>query len=233
MKKILKYIGIVVAVLVLIGLVGATIINKPLPEGKQGPEADALAKKMLQATKYDAFEATTYLEWTFPGGRKFQWYKNENRVIVRWKENTVDLNLQNVSESKVTSNNTEVTDQEKKSELQQKALAMFNNDSFWLIAPYKLFEPGIERRLVKTEDGEEALLITYTSGGTTPGDSYLWYVDSNGLPIKYEMWVSTIPIGGVPATWENWQETESGALLASIHKSVKFTLELKDIKATK
>jgi hypothetical protein len=43
----------------------------------------------------------------------------------------------------------------------------FNND-FWLIAPFKLRDPGTSRSIVM-QDEKEALMVTYTSGGSTPG----------------------------------------------------------------
>jgi hypothetical protein len=32
------------------------------------------------------------------------------------------------------------------------------------------------------QDNQEALMITYASGGSTPGDSYVWFVDQNYMP---------------------------------------------------
>jgi hypothetical protein len=84
--------------------------------------------------------------------------------------------------------------------------------------------------LVKTENNKNAHLVTYTSGGTTPGDSYLWQFDDNGKPISYQMWVDILPINGLEATWENWIVTESGAQLPTFHKLVFLGLELTDIK---
>ena len=56
----------------------------------------------------------------------------------------------------------------KKDEFIRSAEAKFNNDTFWLVAPYKVFDVGVERRLVRVNDNENALLVTYTSGGSTP-----------------------------------------------------------------
>ena len=111
-----------------------------------------------------------------------------------------------------------------------KAEAYFNNDSFWLVAPYKVFDSGVERRLVITEEGQETLLVTYTSGGTTPGDSYLWHLDTNGKPISYQMWVSILPIDGLEASWEGWITTESGAQLPTFHKLLFLSLNMGDVK---
>jgi hypothetical protein len=101
----------------------------------------------------------------------------------------------------------------------------FNNDSFWLIAPYKIFDPGTERRIVSYKN-REALLVTYTSGGTTPGDSYLWILNENYLPTSYKMWTSIIPVGGVAATWSDWEKTASGILLPKKHILSLFGMEI-------
>lgn len=93
----------------------------------------------------------------------------------------------------------------------------FNNDSFWLCAPYKLFDPGKERSLVTLKDGREGLMITYTSGGSTPGDSYVWILDDYQMPVAIKMWVSILPIGGMEFTWENYQTLSTGAMVAQDH----------------
>jgi hypothetical protein len=86
-----------------------------------------------------------------------------------------------------------------------------------LSAPFKVFDPGTERKLVDTEEGAHALLVTYESGGVTPGDSYMWLLDENYMPFAWKMWVKIIPIGGVKAEWLGWNETETGVILPSGH----------------
>jgi len=214
MKKFLKVLGSLLGILIVVAAIYYFVKNEPLPEGSKGKEADALALKMLSAMNNDAFKNTEILEWSFRGEHHYKWRKQEAKVEVSWDEQTVILDL-----------NDHANSQGKSKEAIQKALDYFNNDSFWLVAPYKVLDEGTERSIVK-QDGKDALLVTYTSGGSTPGDSYLWTLDSNYIPTSYKMWVKIIPIGGVSATWNNLSTMSSGIKLPSKHTLSIFGAEL-------
>ncbi len=213
MKKFFKVIGILL--LLIIGVLTFLYFkyDEALPTGKQGEEADALANKMLVALKHEAYQNTEILEWSFRGKHFYTWYKQENKVTVAWNDNKVILNTKNPNKSEVFVNGQKSED----TSLIKKAEQYFNNDSFWLVAPHKVFDPGVERRLVKHED-KDALLVTYTSGGTTPGDSYLWILNDDGFPTHYKMWTQIIPIGGLGASWSDWTETNTSIPLPTTHK---------------
>lgn len=205
MKKILKFLGI--KILLLIVVIGIYYLsnNESLPKGEKGDKAEQLAQNMMQALNQEAFENTEVLRWSFRSKNYYTWYKQEGRVEVLLGEDAVVLDLNDHSKTKAMSK-----------ELADKALKNFNNDSFWLVAPYKVFDPGTERSLVNYQ-GKDALLVTYTSGGDTPGDSYLWILDDNYMPVAYKMWVSIIPLGGVSATWSDLKKTGSGIFLPTQH----------------
>lgn len=97
------------------------------------------------------------------------------------------------------------------------AYKMFCNDSFWLMAPFKLTDPGTKRMLVTLPDGRQGLKISYSSGGVTPGDSYVWFLDGQGVPTAFKMWVGILPIGGIEGTWEKWITLPTGAKLSTFH----------------
>ena len=229
-KKILKLIG-VIALLVITGLlVYGFIIHESLPKGKSGVEADELAKKMLKALNYNAYQNTCYLEWSFRNGSvRYKWDKDLGECQVKWDDYIVALNLGTVEKSKVTKNNNDPSPKEYEKAL-EKAIGLFNNDSFWLVAPFKIFDKGATKKLIKLEDGSEALLVTYTKGGNTPGDSYLWLLNPNGFPNAYKMWVSIIPIGGIEASWDDWLVTESGAFLPKSHEFGPMTLSMGNVR---
>ena len=236
LKKVLKIIGGVIVFFTLPSLLFFGFMylkyNEDLPTGQQGIEADQLATKMLSALNEDAYVNTDYLEWTFKGRHHYKWYKSDNTCEVYWDDFTVILDLDNHNNSKVF-----VLEQEyngiEKQDYMDKAESYFNNDSFWLVAPYKVFDNDTERRLVKTEDQKDALLVTYNSGGTTPGDSYLWHLDADGKPTSFQMWVDILPIDGLEATWENWVTTETGAQLPTFHKLLILGIDMGDVKGLK
>ena len=202
--------------------------NEDLPTGIEGEKADTIAYKMLDALNYEAYKSTNTIEWTFKKRHHYKWNKSKNTCEVYWKEYKVSLDLNDNSKSKVYIHGF-IIDSDLSDELIEKAINYFNNDSFWLVAPYKVFDDGVERRLVKTEN-KDAVLVTYTSGGSTPGDSYLWLLDDNDKPKAFKMWTSILPIGGLEASWSDWTTTESGAQLPTFHKLLVLGLEITDIK---
>lgn len=232
-KRIFKILGGLVIFFTLPSLLFFGFIylkyNEDLPQGKQGPEADALAQTMLKALDEPAYHNTDYLEWTFKNRHHYKWYKTEGECEVSWDRITVLLDLKSQNKSKVFVAE-QVYNGEEKEKYIKKARDYFNNDSFWLVAPYKVFDEGTERRLVRLENGKQSLLVTYTDGGSTPGDSYLWHFDETGRPKSFQMWVNILPIGGLEATWEQWTTTESGAQIPKFHKLLFLGIEMGDVK---
>lgn len=229
MKKFFKWLGIALVAIVLIIFVSGLMANETKPTGTPSPEADALAQKMLTAVDAAAWDTTHYIQWTFKGMHDFLWDKQRNFVQVSWEDVKVLLNTKMVS-GKAFRNGEELGGDEANA-LVQEAWGFFCNDSFWLNAVVKAFDPGTERSLVTLEDGREGLMVTYSSGGVTPGDSYVWILDENGLPTSYKMWVSIIPIGGMEFTWESWETLPTGAKVATLHKSKILELDISNLVA--
>ena len=221
MKKAGKIFGIILAILVLVVAFFYYKNNEVLPKGIVGKEADVLARKMLSSLNTEAYEQTEHIAWSFRGTHHYEWDKAANKVKVAWDDTVVFLDTKTPSNSKVLAAK-EATDSMR---LIQTAFDYFNNDSFWLVAPYKVFDEGVTRSVVKHE-GKDALLVTYTSGGSTPGDSYLWILDATGRPKSYKMWVGIIPVGGIEASWDAWTTTSTGAVLPTHHNIELFGMKL-------
>jgi hypothetical protein len=229
-RKILKILGILVVVVLVAFITIYAVYNEKLPEGRPGSDADALAQKMLSTLNYDKFKQTRFLEWSFQGGEhQYKWDKEKRNVAVSWDEFLVNLDLIAPESSLVFKNGERLMDLESEA-LIEKAVDYFNNDSFWLVAPYKVFDSGVTRSIVPLPDGTDGLLVTYTTGGSTPGDSYLWILQPNGFPKSFKMWVNIIPIGGIEASWDDWAVMESGVFLPKSHEMGPVKLLMGDIQ---
>ncbi|MGJ8593758.1 MAG: hypothetical protein ACSHXF_14500 [Aquaticitalea sp.] len=235
-KKILKIIGgtIIFFTLPTLLLFGFLYFkyNEDLPTGIEGIAAEQLATKMLNSLDFEAYKNTDYIEWTFKKRHHFKWNKAENTCEVYWKNVRVQLNLNSVNASEAFENDLKIEGDDAKNHI-EKAISYFNNDSFWLVAPYKIRDQGTERRIVNLDTGKKGLLVTYNSGGSTPGDSYLWHLEDSGKPTSFQMWVDILSIDGLEATWSDWTTTESGAQLPTFHKLMVFGMEITDIVTKK
>ena len=229
MKKVLKWLGLIVLGLIAVMVVAVLIISERKPEGQTGPEAEALAQKMMLAVNKPAWDTTKVLQWTFRGEHDYIWDKERNFVQVNWEDIKVLLHTKTKT-GKVWEGQTELTGEDA-AKLLEMAWSFFCNDSFWLNPVVKAFDPGTSRSIVTTNEGKEALMVSYSSGGVTPGDSYLWLLDETGLPNAWKMWVKIIPIGGFGTTWENWIDLSTGAKVATKHVLSIGEFELTNIKA--
>ena len=227
MKRFFKFLGYLLLFSAIAGVIAYFYYDEPAPEGVAGPKADQLAEKMLTALSYDKWETSRYVTWSFRGEHDYVWDKEANEVRVSWDGKSVLLSTQDHLNDAI------VTPVNSAPEVDEKAVndawSYFCNDSFWLIAPYKLFDPGVTRSIVSSEDGKESLLISYGSGGVTPGDKYLWHLDAHHIPTSYQMWVQIIPVGGIEATWENWIKTSTGAFISTSHSIAGTPLELTNV----
>lgn len=198
-----------------------------MPQIKKGENAEALADKMLNALNKPAWDELKYVKWTFFRGKHhYHWDKEQNNAIIEWADNRVLMDLDAVDGLAFT-NNVQLEGEEKR-KLIDKAWGFWCNDSFWLCAPYKVKDPGTKREAVE-KDGETGLKITYESGGVTPGDIYVWWLDEDYKPTAWQMWVEIIPVKGVRNTWEEWQTLPGGSMISTKHDMGKIKMKLSNV----
>jgi hypothetical protein len=208
-----KIFGSMLLFLVAVVLVGGFFAHESRPEGDRPELAEAYTDSMLNALNAEAYAEIKILRWSFPRGHDFVWNRENGAVNVRWDDYEVNLNTE--TREGLATRSGEPLWAEEKEEALTMAWRYFANDSFWLIAPYKIRDPGTTRTFIETNEGP-GILVTYSSGGVTPGDTYLWILDDNHLPKKWKLWVQIIPVGGLAFTWEGWQSYQ-GAMIASDH----------------
>lgn len=109
---------------------------------------------------------------------------------------------------------------EQQASLVKGAYGMFINDTYWLLAPWKIFDPGV--RLAY--DGEkpcpdggvcDVLKLSFTDVGLTPRDVYWLYVTRDGH--KMVQWQYVLNGSSDPPTtaaWKDWKPF-GGILLAT------------------
>lgn len=210
----------ILAVILLVGIVTLVAVgyslNDPRPEGQTGAEADALARSMQEAVHGDAWDRTGAVRWSFFEQHHYVWDREHDLVELRWGDSRALFRTADQT-GRAWSRGTEQTGADAEEALRA-AYAYWINDSFWLNPVVKFFDPGVERSLVKLDDGRDALLISYTSGGVTPGDAYLWMQGPDGMPASWRMWVQIIPIGGIETSWDGWVELSTGAKVSTQHE---------------
>lgn len=229
MKKAIKIILIIFAILGLLVAIGFFMVHEREPDGVDQQKADALAEQMMMAVNKPAWDTTHFIQWTFKGVHDFVWDKQRHFTKVKWDDKEVLVNLNTVT-GQAFENGTALSG-DANDALVKKAWEYFCNDSFWLNAVVKAFDPGTERSLVKLSDGREGLKVQYSQGGVTPGDAYVWILDENARPVSWKMWVKIIPVGGLEFTWEDWKTLSTGAQIAGFHKSSILDLDISNLKA--
>ena len=228
MKRVLNIILLILALVLIVIVAGIKISSQPLPSGEEGSAAEALTDSMLNAVNLPAWESLRYVSWTNRGARSYVWDRWYNLAEITWDDKRVLLSL-NTLEGKAWYAGTELVSEEKR-KLLQKAWELWCNDSFWLNPIVKLRDEGTERRFVELKSGEQGLLVTYTEGGVTPGDSFMWVLGTDGLPLYCRMWVSILPVKGIKVTWDEWVSLE-GALVAQAHQIGPVKITISELKS--
>jgi hypothetical protein len=225
LRRLLKLLGVLVLLLVAAVLILMVIVRRPRPHDAPGPAADDAARAVERAVRRDDWERTGAVRWRFAGGRhRLLWDRRRGLVRVEWGEQLALVELRTVTGA-VFRAGQPVRDEK----AIQRAYAIFCNDMFWLNPLVKLFDDGVTRSLIDTDEGK-ALLVSYSSGGVTPGDAYLWILGPDGLPKAWRMWVSVLPgFGGARITWEGWQELATGARVSTVHRALGLPFTIDDV----
>jgi hypothetical protein len=187
------------------------VYHEPRPEGR--PEgADALARRMEEAANVEAWARTGAVQWNMAGRHEHLWDRERDVSRMRWGDNEVLLRIGGPY-GRAYEDGVELEGDDARDALEY-AWKYWCNDSFWLNPIEKLRDDGVTLSVV----GDDSLLVSYASGGVTPGDSYQWFLDDDGLPTAWRMWVSVIPVGGAEATWERWETLSTGARVSTLHR---------------
>lgn len=148
--------------------------------------ADKLARQVLKNMGgQDGWNNTRFLAWTFNGQYQV-WDKHQNKF--RWeKDSLVAVIDTQTKDGKVYVQGKELQNQEEKQKHLDRAYALWINNSYWLVMPFKLQDPGVNLKYIgegETFDGAAAdkLEMTFENVGLTPQNKYhLWIDKEKGL----------------------------------------------------
>jgi hypothetical protein len=159
-------------------------------------KADSVAFQLLDAHGADALASAPYLRFNFavetPAGTtvvgRHLWDRSTGTYRVEWSGGTDStyvalIDVRDVTQGdptgSVSLNGTELTGQAARNARRQ-AYGRFINDTYWLLAPLKVFDPGVNRtyRPDSSTAEHDVLHLTFNDVGQTPGDEYWLYVST-------------------------------------------------------
>ncbi|MFD2513108.1 hypothetical protein ACFSRY_04475 [Pontibacter locisalis] len=196
--------------------------------------ANDIARKVMKNMGGEkAWNDTRYLAWTF--NNQYQvWDKHHNRF--RWEKDSLVAVLDTqTKDGKVYVAGKEVEDKAEKQKLLERAYALWINNSYWLVMPFKLQDPGVSLKYMgeeKTMDGAKAdvLEMTFENVGLTPQNKYkLWVDKDKGLITQWAFFRNYND--AEPAFTRRWSDYQSyaGIKLASNRSNPQSDFELTDI----
>jgi hypothetical protein len=206
------------------------LIALPLAAGEMGV-ADARSAEIAQSVMqkmggHDAWEATRFLTWNFFGSRRHLWDKHTGDIRVEGTNREsgepylILMNL-GTKQGRAWVDGAEVTEPEALAALLDRGEAAWINDSYWLVMPYKLRDPGVTLKHVgggTMVDGRQAevLELTFEEVGRTPENKYRVYVAADsGLVEQWDFYAQAAdeePRFQVP--WHDWRP-HGGILLSA------------------
>lgn len=203
---------------VLVAALGAIPVMPAVAAESDGA-AVALANSVMQHMGgREAWEKTRFLRWNFFGRRMHYWDRRTGDVRIEAEDRVMLVNL-GTKDGHVYDKGVEITEPAARREALDEAYACWVNDSYWLLMPYKLLDPGVHLKSLGPStlaDGRTADLlgVTFDAGtGLTPENRYdVWVARDTGLVEQwayYENATDAKPVFTRP--WGGW--TRRGAIM--------------------
>ena len=114
---------------------------------------------------------------------------------------------------------------EEKDKLIQNAYGRFINDSYWLLAPWKVFDPGVQREYAGEKPGPDGALcdvikLSFENVGMTPKDLYwLWITRDGHRMVQWQYVLGGAAEEPTTALWKEWQRF--GGIDLALEKSIQ------------
>lgn len=187
-------------------------------------KAITIANKVVEAMGgMENYNNTRFIKWDF-GKRILFWDKWNGDVRVESpKDSIVILVNINTLQGKVFEKEA-LLDKSSAKKWLTKGKNWWINDSYWLVMPWKLQDPGVTLKHIKSEKLEngniaDVLQLTFSEVGVTPDNKYYVYVDQTDNLIKQWAFFKNFedPEPKFIHPWDNYQKT--GNILLSFDRS--------------
>ena len=174
-------------------------------------KAQQLAREVWKASGGEKWPKVKEIRFTFiveQDGKQLasaehHWNRAAGTDRVKWKGKDVTVNLAAPAQ-----------DEDAKA-----AYGRWVNDSYWLLAPLKVLDPGVNLTHEGAKDlngtSYEALRLSFAGVGLTPGDQYLLYIDPQTKLVRAWDYIPTAD-KVMHGTWENYK-TFGGLQLSTEH----------------
>lgn len=232
MRRIGHWIGGGVALATLAALAAPGALAGPpaaAPEGdpaERPPKVEQLVDRVTAGLGgAEAWEATRFLVFEFAGARSHWWdrFTGRHRLEGTTQDGAPYVVLQNVQDRGAAGSawiGGEPAAGERAAGLIENAYAAWVNDTYWLISPYKLRDPGVHLESAgrETVDGVayDKLHLTFGDVGLTPGDQYWMFIHPETG--RVERWEYVLESQEPPPTaweWLDWKRYGPGIMLSS------------------
>lgn len=215
---------------VLLAAIGSS--PPPAAGAPETPSSDPAAVELAEATLAamggrEAWDRTRYLRWNFMERRRHAWDRQTDDVRIESDERLVLMNVgtrEGRAWERGESGLAEIAEPAARREALETGYAWWVNDSYWLIMPFKLLDPGV--RLAS--GGEDALPdgraadvieLTFDEGiGLTPQNRYrVWIARDSGLVEQWAYYpAAEDPEPAFTLPWTSW-ERFGEVLIATEH----------------
>jgi hypothetical protein len=194
--------------------------------GADDAKAQQLAKDVWKASGGENWPKVKALDFTFiveQDGKQLaaaehHWDMATKMDHVKWKDKDATVNVTAPAED----------------ELAKGAYARWTNDSYWLLAPLKLLDPGVKLAYEGTKEMDgapaEVLHVSFEKVGLTPGDQYRLYIDPQTKLVRSWDYMPKADML-MHGTWEKYQKV-GGLNLATEHNFEGKMIRFADVKAT-
>lgn len=195
----------------LVGITVALLLGALAAPAQADDKAQQLATAVWKASGGENWSKVKQVRFTFiveENGQQLASVQHDWNVAagtdrVQWKGKDVTVNLAAPDQNEDT----------------KAAHARWVNDSYWLLAPLKVLDPGVKLTHEGMNDVDgvacETLRLAFEGVGLTPGDQYLLYVDPQTKLVRAWDYIPN-PEKTMRASWEKYQSF-GGLQLATEH----------------